>query len=108
VAWYWDNIPSQSSGNSGYGTQPVGTKVANELGIYDMNGNIEEWCSDWYCFYSSNAQTNPTGPITGSYRVYRGGSYYNDASRTSISYRFSVPFGIGDSNLGFRLACSSN
>ena len=65
VAWYDDN--------SGVKTHPVATKSPNELGIYDMSGNVWEWCADWYGDYSSGAQTNPKGPYGGSYRVYRGG-----------------------------------
>ena len=65
VAWYWDN--------SGRKTHPVATKAPNELGIYDMSGNVWEWCADWYGGYSSSAQTNPKGPYGGSGRVYRGG-----------------------------------
>ena len=68
VAWYDDN-----SGNK---THSVATKSPNELGIYDMSGNVWEWCSDWYGDYSSDAQTNPKGPVSGSDRVCRGGSWY--------------------------------
>ena len=68
VAWY--------DGNSGDKTHPVATKSPNELGIYDMSGNVWEWCSDWYANYTSNSQTNPKGPQSGSRRVNRGGGWY--------------------------------
>lgn len=71
VAWYDDN--------SGSTTHDVATKRPNELGLYDMSGNVWEWCSDWYGNYSSNAQTNPQGPRSGQYRVYRGGSWSSGA-----------------------------
>ncbi len=71
VAWY--------DGISGDKTHPVATKLPNELGIYDMTGNVWEWCSDWNGKYSSGAQTNPKGPYDGSNRVVRGGSWYSNA-----------------------------
>ena len=79
VAWY--------SGNSGSKTHPVGTKQANELGIYDMSGNVNEWCQDWHDSYVSSSQTNPTGAVSGSYRVYRGGSWYGNAGSCRLSCR---------------------
>ena len=98
VAWY-DN-------NSGSMTHPVKSKNANELGIYDMNGNVGEWCHDWYTTYSSNDQNNPIGSSSGSYRVYRGGCWYFFERNCRSSKRYN---GISDyhSNfLGLRLAIS--
>ena len=65
--------------NSGGTTHPVGRKQANELGIYDMIGNVEEWCSDWHGTYNSYSETNPTGASLGSDRVTRGGNWGTDA-----------------------------
>ena len=84
VAWYDDNSNNQ--------THAVGTKIPNELGIYDMSGNVYEWCSDWYGNYSGSSQTNPTGPSSGSYRVGRGGGWFNYARFCRSSSRdFNYP-----------------
>lgn len=96
VAWY--------DGNSGKKTHPVATKSPNELGIYDMSGNVFEWCSDWKGDYSSGAQTNPKGPYDGSRRVFRGGCWVNAARLCRSSYRFNDSPSNRIFILGLRLA----
>ena len=99
VAWCRDN--------SGDRTHPVAQKQPNELGLYDMSGNVWEWCQDWYGDYSSNAQTNPlSSPSDPSnpYRVHRGGSWVEDAKDCRVSFRrSSAPGERGSRAHGFRL-----
>ena len=95
VAWY--------KNNSGSKTHAVKTKSPNELGLYDMTGNVWELCQDWYGSYSSNAQTNPKGPSSGSGRVLRGGSWGGDARYCRVSDRGSTSPGDGGFHYGLRL-----
>lgn len=95
VAWYINNSQRK--------TQAVGSKHPNELGVYDMTGNVWEWCSDWYGNYDSYSVTNPKGLTSGQYRVNRGGSWHLEAGIFRISIRSKNRPDIRRDNLGFRL-----
>ena len=95
VAWYYDN--------SGDKTQPVGRKAPNELGLYDMSGNVYEWCWDWKGSYSSGSQSNPRGPASGSSRVNRGGGWFVSAWYLRSANRSGDSPGDSYGSLGFRL-----
>lgn len=85
-------------------THPVGTRNSNELGIYDMTGNVCEWCQDWMSNYNSTDQVNPVGPNSGTARVGRGGGWCNSSLKNRVSTRFAGKTTYRDYNLGFRIA----
>jgi len=99
VAWYSDNSKSV--------THPVGTKKANELGIHDMSGNVNEWVSDWYGDYSDNPQMDSGNPAGYPYRVFRSGSWFNGAWYARVSYRNAGGPRGRTGEVGFRLATNS-
>lgn len=107
VAWYWGN--SQHIPDSG-STYPVAMKQPNSLGIYDMSGNVWEWCLDWSGYYNADPEIDPVGPTNGQYRVLRGGSWYNYAWRCRVTYRYNN-YPEGDDYvhvIGFRIVALKN
>lgn len=104
IAWFCDDIPSHTSETAGYGTQPVASKLPNELGLYDMSGNIWEWCFDRFGPYGKKSQKNPIGPKSGASRVNRGGSWLESAGSCRVSGRYDCVPEYLSNDLGMRLA----
>ena len=94
AAWNYANADNM--------THPVGGKIANEQGLYDMSGNAWEWCWDRYGLYASSSQPDPRGPASGSYRVLRGGSWFSYAYCCRAAFRFFNSPTFSDNGIGFR------
>ena len=105
VAWFGQKDgATYDNGNSESRSHRVATKQPNELGLYDMSGNLWEWCRDFYGDYSTEEQTNPLGPKEGTHRVVRGGSFYSRATNCRVSFRSANKPDSRLTHTGFRLS----
>jgi formylglycine-generating enzyme required for sulfatase activity/N-acetylneuraminic acid mutarotase len=104
--YYWGDNPDRDycwdTINSGLGPQPVARKIANQYGLYDMSGEVWQWCNDWYGVYPSTNQTDPTGPVSGTKRVLRGGAWYSHDYLLYSAYRSGNVSGKQFFDVGFR------
>ena len=103
-AWYSINSYFKGKNHPNYGINKVGTKYSNDIGIFDMSGNVWEWCWDWHNDYSINDQTNPIGPQSGDYRVIRGGGWSNIERQCRTACRPAHPPSSSMESISFRFA----
>jgi formylglycine-generating enzyme required for sulfatase activity len=107
VAWYSNNANSVGSLHKDYGVHPAGTRDANSKGLYDMSGNVWEWCWDWFDSIETGSVSNPTGPATGLLRVFRGGGWSYATTYCTVAYRNFIYPSSRSINLGFRVLCGN-